>query len=183
MGVWEVFGAGAFESAIGGKFADKWVEVSAAEHLSVAHFEVEGVAAHAVSFLVDENGEVGVVVPYAGHIVEESYAGDIAERLSVAYSYLVSCFDGLVYLLQIEQSVGGSYFVHFAIDAGGYYGGFVGEAEVFEIVDALLGGGIVHNHSSAFYGVEHFGGMKGECAEVAIVQNRRGLPRSPQMGG
>lgn len=56
--VGQVFGACAFESAVGGELADERVEVAAAEHALVFHLEVEFVARHAVFLCVDEDWEV-----------------------------------------------------------------------------------------------------------------------------
>ena len=50
--------------------------------------------------------------------------------------------------------------VDLAIDAGGNDLGLAGKAEVLQVVDALLGGGIVHDEGPTLKGVIDLGGME-----------------------
>ena len=71
MSVRQIIGCCRGESAIGGEFAYQRVEVSASEHSVVTHLEVKFVTCHAEFVSIDKYREVGVVVPYTGHVVEE----------------------------------------------------------------------------------------------------------------
>ena len=57
------------------------------------------------------------------------------------------------------------------VDAGSDHGHLVHKAKVFQVVDTLLGFGIVTNDGAAFEGVEHLGGMKTQHRQVAVVEH------------
>ena len=90
----EIGRIGRFEATVGGELGDQRVEVAAAEDVTFFHLGVERVAGHSVGFLVDEDREVGVVVLYSRHILEEGDAFDIAERFAVFDGYLLAGCDG-----------------------------------------------------------------------------------------
>ena len=107
---------------------------------------------------------------HTGHIVKEGYALYAAKGGAVFNGDLVAGFDCRVYLFQVEQAIGRAHFVHLAVNAGADYGCFVGEAEVFQIIYALLHTLVVHHHSAAFNGVVHLSGVETERTEVAGVK-------------
>lgn len=108
---------------------------------------------------------------HAWHVVEEGYAFHVAQGVAVFDGDLVSGFDCSVYLLQVEQTVSRAYFVHLAVDAGADDGCFVGEAEVLQIIYALLHALVVHHHRAAFNGVVDFRCVETERAKVAGIEN------------
>lgn len=165
-----LFGGGG-EAAVGGELADEGIEVAAGEDPLGFHLFVELVAGLAEFLSVDEDGEVGVVVAHAGHVVEEGDAGHGPQGLAVADGHLVALGDGCVHLAEGEQAVGGAHFVHLGVDAGGHDGDLAGEAEVFEVVDAAFGLLVVDDHGAAFDGVVDFGGVEGEGGDVAGVED------------
>ena len=61
---------------------------------------------------------------------------------------------------------------HLAVDAGGNHGGLSSEAEVLEVVDALLGLLIVHDECAALHGVVHLGGVEAQRGHVARIEYR-----------
>lgn len=107
---------------------------------------------------------------HAGHVVKEGYAFDVTKGGAVFNGDLVAGFYCRVNLFQVEQAVGRAHLIHFAVNAGAYDGSLVGEAEVFQIIDALLHTFVVHHHSAALNGVVHLSGVETERAEVAGVK-------------
>lgn len=75
------------------------------------------------------------------------------------------------HVLELQHAKGGVDFAHLAVDAGGHHCGFVDEAEVLQVVDALFGFGVRADDGAAFKGVEDFCGVKTEHGEVAMVQH------------
>ena len=102
------------------------------------HPGVQFVTRLPVCFCVHKDGEVGVVVSDARHVLEESYARDSAECFAVAVSDPVACFDGSVNLPEVKQTVGASDLVHLAVDAGADDRGLVLESEVAKVIYLLL---------------------------------------------
>ncbi len=170
-GVGQVLAGCAGQAAVGGEVADERIEVAAGEDAVLAQQVVELVTRAAVALSVDKDGEVAVVVAHAGHIVPEGDAFDGTQRLAVADSNLAARADGLVDLLQVEQAIGRTDLVHLAVDAGGNYLGLTLEAEILEVVDALLHLGIAHDERSALDGVEHLGGMETQRGHVALLED------------
>ena len=107
---------------------------------------------------------------HSGHVVEEGYAFHVAQGGAVFDGDLMTGFNCGVHLAQVEQAVGRAHFVHLAVDAGTDDCCFVGEAEVLQVVYALLHALVVHHHRAALNGVVDFGGVEAERAEVAGVE-------------
>lgn len=80
------------------ELADEGIEVSAAVDVSRFQLFVQLVPGHAVLLLVHEYREVGVVVPYARHVLEVRDAGNVPKALAVGDGHLVSCLDSLVHM-------------------------------------------------------------------------------------
>ena len=57
----------------------------------------------------------------------------------------------------------------------GNHGDFVHEAEVLQVINALLGFGIGAHDGAAFEGVEHLGGMKAQDRQIAVAQDAAGF--------
>ena len=70
---------------------------------------------------------------------------------------LLYCF---VHLLQIQQTICGTHFINFAVDAWRNHLRFSGETEVLQPVDFLLGLGVVHHHRPSLKGIIHFRRME-----------------------
>ena len=85
VGLGQVLLGGGWEAAVCGELGDEGIEVAAAEHTGVLHPEVQLVAGHPVLLGVDEEGEVGVVVAHAWHVVEEPDARHTAQCLAVGH--------------------------------------------------------------------------------------------------
>ena len=160
------------ESAVGRERADERVEVSASEDVVLLHFPVEVVAGQAVLFGVHEYREVGVVVPHARHVLEISDALDVLQPLAVELRHVPPRRDGVVHVLQVDESDRRADLVHLAVDARGYHRGLPGEAEVFEIVYPLLRLLVVHDERSALDGVVDLGGVEAQGGHVARVEYR-----------
>ena len=181
---WQILAAGAGKAAVGREGADERVEVTTAQDAVVAKFEVELVARHAVLLGINKDGEVAVVVAHTGHVVPVGDAIDVAQGLAIADGDLMTGLDGLVDLTQVQQAVGRPHLVHLAVDAWCDDLGLAGKAEVLEVVDALLGLGIVHHQRAALDGVEHLGGMEAERAHVALVEDAAAVDLDTEgMGG
>ena len=170
-GIGQVLTGCAGQAAVGREVADERIEVAAGEDAVLAQQVVELVTRAAIALSVDKDGEVAVVVAHAWHIVPESDALDGTQRLAVADSNLAARADGLVDLLQVEQAIGRTDLVHLAVDAGGNNFGLTLEAEVLEVVDALLHLGIAHDERSALDGVEHLGCMETQRGHVALLED------------
>lgn len=167
----QVVRVGAFQAPIGRESADKRIEVSATKNAMLPELEVEFVARHPVGFCINEDGEVGVVVTDARHIVEETDSFDVSQAFPVLDGDLMPGFNGGIDLPEVEQPVGGSDFIHLPVDAGTHYLGLAGEAEVFQIVDPLFGLGVGNDERAAFDGIEHLGGVETERGHVPFVED------------
>ena len=168
---WQVLGCSTWQSTIGAEGADEREEVTTAQHVLFFHLEVELVAGLAVLLCVDEDGEIAVVMTHAGHIVEETDAGDVAQGFEILDGHLMALLDGCIHLLEVQQSVGSTNLVHLAIDTRSHNLGLSGKAKVLEVVDALLGLLVVHHEGSAFEGVIDLGSVEAEGGHVASCQN------------
>ncbi len=90
---------------------------------------------------------------HSGHVVEECHALDIAEGIAVSFRHLAPRLDCGVHLTEVQYAVGRAHLVHLGVDAGCHYGSLVGEAEVLEVVYALLGLLVLHHHRAPLDGV------------------------------
>lgn len=108
---------------------------------------------------------------HARHVIEEGDAWHTAQGFAVFNGHLVAGFNGLVYLAEVEDAVGGTHLVYLAVDARAHHGGLVGETEVLEVVDALLHLLVAHHQGTALYGVVHLGSMETEGGEVARIED------------
>lgn len=110
-------------------------------------------------------------MPYARHVFEVRYAGDVPQALAVSDGHFVSCLDGIVHMLEVDQSHCGAHLVHLPVDARGYDGGLSGEPEVLQIVYPLLGLLVVHHKCPALDGVVHLRGVEAERGHVSLVED------------
>ena len=161
----------ALEATVGGEGGDEGVEIAAAEDALFLEAEVEGIAGFAVFGFVHKDGEVGIVVGDAGDILHDAEAGCAAQGGAVLLGHLAAGFDSGIYIAQAEEAVGGADFVHLAVDTGSHHLGLAREAEVLEVVDALLHGCIVADEGAAFHGVVGLGGVEREGADIACLED------------
>ena len=159
------------QTTIGGELADQWIEVATTQDIRSLHLGIEFVTSHAVFLRIHEDREVAVVVFHARHIVKERDALHWAQSLSVLDSYLMTCLDGCIHLLQVQQTVCAAHLVHFTVDARSYHRCLACKAEVLQVVDAQLGLLILHDHRTALDGVIHLGGMETQRRDVACVED------------
>ena len=73
--------------------------------------------------------------------------------------------------LQLQQAEGGVEFAHLAVDAGRHHGHFVDEAEILQVVDALLGLGVGADDGAALEGIEYLGRMEAQHRQVAVIEH------------
>lgn len=180
----KIGGGSAGQAAVGGEGGDEGIEIAAGEDALLFQAEVEGIAGFAVFCGIDEDGEVGIIVRDARDILHDTQAGNAAQGGSVLLRHLAAGGDGGIYIFEAQQAVGSAYFIHLTVDAWGHHLGLPGEAEVLEVVDALLGGGIVADKGAAFHGVVGFGGVEGEGADITGLQDALTIyPHTEGMGG
>ena len=151
--------------------ADQGVEVSSAVDAGFLHSEVELIPCLSILLGVYEDREVAVVVFHVFADGEHADTFDVGKGFPISLGDALAGGDGFVNELEVEQAVGGAHFVHFGVDAGGDDFCLAGEAEVFEIVDALLGFFVVAYEGAAFDGVVGLGGVEGEGGHVAGVED------------
>lgn len=89
----EVLPRGRPQTTVGREVTDKGIEVSAAVYVPRFQLLVQLVPGHSVLLRVHEDGEIGVVVPHAGHVLEVRYAGDVPQALTVSDGHFMSCLD------------------------------------------------------------------------------------------
>ena len=134
----QILFGGTRQSPIDAELANQRIEIPSSQNAVLFHLEIQLIARHPVFLSIDEDGEVGVVVADAGHVVKEGDTFHIPERFPVSDGHLMPGFDGRVHLLEVQQAVGRADFVHLAVDAGADDLDLVGETEVFQIVDPFL---------------------------------------------
>ena len=160
------------EPPVGREGADERVEVPAAEDVVVFQLLIEAVARHAVFLRVHEDREVGVVVPHARHVLEVGDSLDALQPLAVQLRDMPPRGDCVVHMPEVDEPHGRADFVHLAVDSRSHDRGLVGETEVLEVVDALLGLLVVHDERAALHGVVHLGGVEAQRGHVARVEYR-----------
>ena len=160
------------EPPVGRERADKRVEVPAAEDVVVLQLLIEAVARHAVFLRVHEDREVGVVVPHTGHVLEVGDSLDVLQTLAVQLRDMPPRGDCVVHMPEVDKPHGRTYLVHLAVDSRGHDRRLVGETEVLEVVDALLGLLVVHDERAALHGVVHLRGVEAQRGHVASVEYR-----------
>lgn len=146
--------------------ADERVEIPASQYVVLLHPGIQFVPRLPICFCVHEDGEVGVVVPDARHVLEESYALDFAESFAVAVRDHVACFYGSIDLPEVKQSVCASDLVHLAVDAGADDRGLVLKSEVAKVIYLLLHLLRPADYCPAFEGVVDLCGVETERGDV-----------------
>ena len=168
------------QAPVSRELADQGIEVPAAVDVPGFQLIIEFISCHAVLLRVHENGEVGVVVPYARHVLEVGNAWDIPKALAVRRGHPAAGLYGRVHLTEVEQAVCRTDLVHLAVDTGSDDGGLSCETEVLQVVDPLLGLPVVHHKRSALYRVVHLRGMKTQRRHVALVENATPVDFNPE---
>lgn len=170
MGDGQVLWVGRFQPLVGAERADEWVEIAAAVDVVFLQLGVKGITADSV-FIADEDREVGVVVAHALDILQHADARDVLEGFAVFFGGGLALGDSVIDLFQVQETVGGSDFVHLAVDARGDDRCFACKAEVLEIVDTLFGRFVMTDEGAAFDRVVDLGGVETERTHVAGFQN------------
>ena len=111
-------------------------------------------------------------MPHARHVLEVGDSLDVLQTLAVQLCDMPPRGDCVVHMPEVDEPHGRADLVHLAVDAGGNHGGLSSEAEVLEVVDALLGLLIVHDECAALHGVVHLGGMEAQRGHVARIEYR-----------
>ena len=168
----QVLGPGGVETPVGRKRAYERVEVPASEYIVVLQLLVEAVAGHAVLLRIHEDREVGVVVPHARHVLEVGDSFDFLQTLAVQLRDMPPRGDCVVHMPEVDEPHGRADLVHLAVDSRGHDRRLVGETEVLEVVDALLGLLVVHDERAALHGVVHLRGVEAQRGHVASVEYR-----------
>src|SRR5450830_1066509 len=163
--------------------ADQGVEIAPGVNVAAGHKFIQCVAADRI-IVAHQDGEVGIVGGLASHPVDALDAWALVQQFTVALIDDAPALDGLVDILQLQEPERGIELAHLAVDAGGHHGGFVGEAKVLQVVDAVLGLGIGADDGPTFKGIENLGGMKAEDGQVAVVEHTAGSGfHAERMGG
>lgn len=74
-------------------------------------------------------------------------------------------------MLELKQAKGGVEFAHLAVDTWGHHGDFIDEAEILQVVDALLGLGVRADDGAPFKSVEYLGGVETKHGQVTVVEH------------
>ena len=170
-GIGQILAGSAGQAAIGGEGADERIEVAAGKDVPLAQLGVQFIAGAAIDIGIDKDGEVAIVVAHAGHVVPEGDALDGAQGLAVADGDLSALSDGGIDLTQVEQTIGRAHLVHLTVDAGGDDFGLALEAEVLEVVDALLHLGVTHDERPTLDGVIDLSGMETQRGHVSLLKD------------
>ena len=168
----QVLGSRGVEPPVGREGADERVEVPAAEDVVVLQLLVEAVAGHAVFLRIHEDREVGVVVLHARHVLEVGDSLDFLQTLAIQLRDMPPRGDCVVHVPEVDEPHGRADLVHLAVDAGGNHRGLSSEAEVLEVVDALLGLLVVHDERAALHCVVNLRGVEAQRGHVARVEYR-----------
>ena len=87
-------------------------------------------------------------------------------------------------MLQLHQPERSLQLVHLGVDARTHNGHLIGEAEILQEINPLLGLLIMTDDSPSFNGAEPLGGMKTQYGEIPVTEYRRAVDRHPEgMGG
>ena len=111
-------------------------------------------------------------MPHAGHVLEAGDSLDVLQPFAVQLRDMPPRGNCVVHMPEIQQAYRRAYLIHLAVDAGSHYRRLVREAEVLEVVDALLGLLVVHDERAALHGVVHLGGVEAQRGHVARVKYR-----------
>lgn len=98
-------------------------------------------------------------------------AGHTGQLLAVIGIDFCAALHDLGHVLQLQQAEGGVDLAHLGVDAGGHHGGLIHKAEVFQVVDVLLGLGIRTDDGATLEGIEHLGGVKTQHRQIAVTQD------------
>ena len=91
-------------------------------------------------------------------LAEVQSNSDLAAE-GMGFDFGAPCDSGL-YVAKLEQAESSLELVHLAVDSGRDHGRFIGVAEIFQIIDPLLGSGFGANDGAAFEGVIDLRGME-----------------------
>ena len=164
-------GAGGEGGAVGFEVRDEGIEVAAAEDAVLFEVEVQLIAGATVGGGIHKNREVGVIMLHAGDVVQAADARNGGQGGSVCLCNAFAGGYGGIYPAEVQQTVCSANFVHFGVDARGYYLCFAGEAEVFELVNPALHFGGLAYERAALHRVVHLSGVEGEGAHVTGFQH------------
>ena len=159
------------QSAIDAERTNQRIEVSSPQHAVFLHLEVKLITSHTILFGIHEDGEIGIVMLYPRHVVEERDARNIAKSFAVFYSYLMAILNGFVHLTKIQQTVSGTHLVHLAVDTRSNHLCFACKTEILQVVDTLLRLFVVHHQSTAFDGIIHFRSMEAQSGHITSRQD------------
>ena len=102
-------------------------------------------------------------------------AFDIGKGLAVPGGDGRAPGDRRIHLAQLQQSEGRLHLVELAVDAWRHHCHFVGEAEILQEVDALLGLGVRADDGPTLDGVVDLGGVKTQHRQVTAVEQAAAL--------
>ncbi|MCY1347163.1 hypothetical protein D9M69_332690 [compost metagenome] len=180
----EPLGLCAVEPAVHGKLRDQRIEVAAGEYSRVAQTQEQDIAGNREALIVHEQGAIGIVPVQPRRGRNQTQARNAIESLAITLEQLPASCQGAIQMLELEEAEGGLHLVHLAVDAGGDHRHLVSEAEVLQVIDALLDLRIRADDGSALEGVEHLRCVKAQDRQVPAAQDADAiLTHAERVGG
>ena len=143
------------------EFRDQRVKIPTRVYAVLLEVVVQPIPVHWVGRF-DEHGEIREIRASFAGIGKASDTFNRCKPLAVAAIDIAAAGDGSVDVFELQQAECRVEFAHLAVDARGHDRDLVYEAEILQVVDALLGLRIGADDGSAFKGVKDFGGVKAQ---------------------
>lgn len=184
VGNLQVITPGRRQSPVGREIADQRIKIPPAIDIVTPQTLINGITTLTILLLINQHRQIGVGVTHTLRFRRKPQSPDTRKTLTVEGCKSLATHDIVVDVLQLHQPERSLQLVHLGVDARAHHGHLIGEAEVLQEIDPLLGLLIMTDDSPSLNGAESLGGMKTQYGEIAVTEYRCAVDRHPEgMGG
>jgi len=160
VGNLEVIAPGRGQSPVGREIADQRIKIPPAIDVVTPQSLINGITTLTILLLINHHGQISVGVTHTLRLGRKPQSLYTGKTLAVDGGKRLAPHDIVVDVLQLHQPERSLKFVHLGVDARTHHGHLIGEAEVLQEINPLLGLLIMTDDSPALNGAEPLGGMK-----------------------
>ena len=184
VGNLEIIAPGRGQSPIGREIADQRIKIPSAIDVVTPQSLINGITTLTILLLINHHRQIGVGVTDTLRLRRKTQSPDTGKTLAVDGGKRLATHDIVVDMLQLHQPERSLQLVHLGVDARTHHGHLIGEAEVLQEINPLLGLLIMTDDSPSLNGAEPLSGMKTQYGEITVTEYRCAVDRHPEgMGG
>ena len=102
------------------------------------HLEIKLIARHSVFLSIYEYRKVGIIATDTWHIFHKTNTSHIPQRFAISDGYLSTGLNRCIHLLQVQQPISASHFIHLTVDTRSNNSCFTSKTKILQVINTLF---------------------------------------------